>query len=134
LAVTDLAALMVTVQVVPEAASQPVQPLNRERKSGETLRVTTVSEMKETVQLDPQSIWLELAGLDVEVTRPFPNPTGLALFTVSGKVLVNVAVTVLAAFMVTVQVAPETVSHPSQPVNADPLAAVAVKVTTVPTS
>jgi hypothetical protein len=36
--------------------------------------------------------------------------------------------------MVRVQVAPEMVSHPSQPVNADPLAAVAVKVTTVPTS
>jgi len=33
---------MVTVQVVPETASQPLQPLKRERKSGVALSVTTV--------------------------------------------------------------------------------------------
>ncbi|HYS08404.1 MAG TPA: hypothetical protein VEP66_06655 [Myxococcales bacterium] len=46
----------------------------------------------------------------------------------------NVAVTDLAAFIVTVQVAPETESHPVQLVKLDPVAGVAVKVTTVPTS
>ena len=84
--------------------------------------------------MDPQSIWLELAGLDEEVTVPFPIPKGLALSTVRGNVLVNVAVTVLSASIVTVHVAPETMSHPFQPVKADPLAGVGVKVTTVPTS
>jgi hypothetical protein len=41
LAVTDLAAVMFTVQVVPEAASQPLQPVKRER-NGVAVRVTTV--------------------------------------------------------------------------------------------
>jgi hypothetical protein len=42
LAVTDLAELMVTVHVAPETASQPLQPLKRERRSGFAVRVTTV--------------------------------------------------------------------------------------------
>jgi hypothetical protein len=40
--VTDLAELMVTLQVVPEAESHPLQPLKRERKLGVAVRVTTV--------------------------------------------------------------------------------------------
>ena len=39
---TDLAAVMVTVQVVPEAESQPFQPLKSESKSGVAVSVTTV--------------------------------------------------------------------------------------------
>jgi len=42
LAVTDLAVLMVTVQVVPETASHPLQPLKMERRSSLTVRVTVV--------------------------------------------------------------------------------------------
>jgi hypothetical protein len=42
LAVTELAELMVTVQVVPETASQPLQPLKRESRSGVAVRVTSV--------------------------------------------------------------------------------------------
>jgi hypothetical protein len=42
LAVTALALLMVTVHVVPETVSHPVQPLKMERKSGVAVRVTTV--------------------------------------------------------------------------------------------
>jgi hypothetical protein len=42
LAVTDLAAVMVRVQVVPETASHPLQPLKVERKSSVTVRVTVV--------------------------------------------------------------------------------------------
>jgi len=45
---------------------------------------------------------------------------------------VNVAVTDFAAFIVIVQ--PETESHPLQPPKLDPLAALAVRVTTVPLS
>jgi len=40
--VTDLAALMVRVQVVPEAVSQPSQPMKMERKLGVAVRVTVV--------------------------------------------------------------------------------------------
>jgi len=45
-----------------------------------------------------------------------------------------VAVTALAAFIVAVQVTPETVSHPLQPVKMDPVAGLAVRVTGVPLS
>ncbi len=81
----------------------------------------------------PQLIWLGLAGLEVEVTVPSPMPKGLALVTVSAKrSRLKVAVTDLAAFMVTVQVVPEAVSHPLQPAKAEPTAGAAVRVTTVP--
>ena len=46
----------------------------------------------------------------------------------------KLAVTDLAAFMVTVQVVPETASHPLQPVKMDPVAGLAVRVTGVPLS
>jgi hypothetical protein len=84
--------------------------------------------------VDPQLIWLLLAGLELEVTVPLPSRR-LDFLTESVNVwTTKVAVTVLAAFMVTVQVAPDAVSHPVQPVWTDPAAAVAVSVTTVPTS
>jgi hypothetical protein len=70
----------------------------------------------------------------VEVTVPLPVKS-LVFPTERLKVCrLNVAVTDLAALMVTVQLAPETVSHPIQPVWVDPAAAVAVRVTTVPLS
>jgi hypothetical protein len=131
---TDLAALTVTVQLVPETESHPVQPLKTERKSGATLSVTTVSKSKRTEQVEPQLIWLGLAGLDVEVTVPFPLSKTLDLVTVSENLCrVKVAVTDLAALMVTVQEVPATVSHPSQRLKLDPVAGAAVSVTAVPT-
>jgi len=42
LAVTDLAAVMVTVQVLPETASHPLQPLKMEGRVAATVRVTVV--------------------------------------------------------------------------------------------
>ena len=45
---------------------------------------------------------------------------------------VKLAVTVRAAFIVTVQAVPETESHPVHPPNAEPLFAAAVSVTVVP--
>jgi len=68
----------------------------------------------ETEQADPQLIWLGLAGLELEVTVPLPVKS-LALLTVMGNVCrVKMAVTDLAAFMFTVQVLPDTESHPFQ--------------------
>jgi hypothetical protein len=66
-----------------------------------------------------------------EVTVPLPVP---ALLTVSVNVVVwrvKVAATVVGAFIVTVQ-GPVPVQPPLQPVKVDPLAALAVRVTTVP--
>jgi len=79
-------------------------------------------------------IWLGVGGLELEVTVPLPLRS-LVFWTVRVDLCrVKVAVTDLAAFMVTVQVAPETVSHPLQLVKLDPVAGVAVRVTTVPLS
>src|SRR5437867_1164460 len=64
----------------------------------------------------------------VLVTVPAPVP---ALETVSAKVGVNVAVTAEAVVRVTVQ-GPVPVQVPLQPVKTDPVAGVAVRVTTVP--
>ena len=61
------------------------------------------------------------------MTVPLP-----ALLTVSAKVwVVKVAVTVVAALMLTVQV-PVPVHAPLQPLKVEPAAGVAVSVTTVP--
>jgi hypothetical protein len=56
--------------------------------------------------------------LETEVTVPFPRrPNKPALLTVRGNVCkVKVTVTDLAEFMVTVQVVPETESHPAHAV------------------
>ena len=81
----------------------------------------------------PQLIWLGLLGLELEVTVPLPRPRALVLLTVRGKrCRVKVALTDVAAFMVTVQVAPDTESHPLQAVYVDPVVGVAIRVTTVP--
>ena len=61
-----------------------------------------------------------------------PNPD---LDTVSGYVCVwilNVAVTLLVSFMVTLQVVPMTESHPLQPKKIESLAAAGVRVTLMP--
>src|SRR5207245_1155461 len=83
-------------------------------------------------QVLPQLIWVGLAGLELEVTVPLPTPRGLAFWTARVNLCrVKVAVTDLAALMVTVQVAPETESHPLQLVKLDPVAGAAVRVTEV---
>ena len=65
--------------------------------------------------MGPQLIWLGLLGLEVAVTVPLPVST-FVLVTESGNLCsVKVAVTDLAALIVvTVQVLPETESHPLQ--------------------
>src|SRR5438445_731439 len=101
-AVTDLDAFMVTVQVVPETVSQPLQP----------------------PKVDPP--------LALAVSVPLPVPPLLTVRV--NRCTLKVAVTDLDAFMVTVQVMPETVSQPLQPPKVDPPLALAVSVTIVPLS
>src|SRR2546425_209617 len=83
---------MVTVQVVPDAESQPLQPLKMARRSGVTSRVTTVPKVYETAQVAPQLIWLPLSGLEVEVTAPMP-----ALAFAAARVAVTVRLFALVA-------------------------------------
>jgi hypothetical protein len=65
---------MVTVQAVPETVSQPVHPRKTLPNAGVAVSVTTVSRRYEPEQVVPQSIWVALSGLDVEVTVPLPIP------------------------------------------------------------
>src|SRR5262249_56654193 len=96
------------------------------------VRVATVPVSCEAEQLVPQLICVGPGGLELEVTVPLPVP---ALPTVSAKLWrLKMAATDLAVLMVTVQVVPETASHPLQRSKVDPVSACAVRVTTVPLS
>ena len=126
-AVTARAALMRTVHVVPDTESHPLQPLSR--RAGLAVSVTTVSIVYCSEQSPPQSM---PCGLDVTLPWLAARPP---LFTVSvNRFKSNVALTVVAALTVTVQVAPDTESHPVHPANVDRLSGVGVNVTAVPTS
>jgi len=86
------------------------------------------------VQLDPQLICLGLLGLEVAVTVPLPVRS-FVLVTMSGNFFsVKTAATDLDELSVTVQLEPETESHPVQLVKSEPVAGAAVRVTTVPLS
>jgi len=70
----------------------------------------------------------------LEVAVPLPVPARLTVRVKRWLDGLKVALTDFAAVIVTVHVAPETVSHPLQPLNVDPLPGAAVSVTTVPRS
>ena len=124
-AVTVVAALIATVHVVPETVLHPLQLANVDPPAALAVRVTLVPLSYGSEQSAPQLI---PAGL--EVTVPLPLPVLVTVSTKRGGS--KVAVTVFAAFMVTVHVAPETVLQPLQPANVDPPEALAVRVTLVP--
>jgi hypothetical protein len=125
-AVTVCAAFMVTEQVLAVPVQPPLQPVNVEPAAGVAVRVTAVPLANGAVQVVPQ-----LIPVGALVMVPVPAPV---LLRVSEKVWsANVAVTVCAAFMVTVHVVPVPVQPPPlQPVNVEPAAGVAVRVTAVP--
>src|SRR5207237_514574 len=98
-----------------------------EPDAGVAVNVTTMPVSYEAEHVAPQSM---PAGLDVTVPLPVP-----ALLTDSGNVWrVKVAVTVVAALIVTLHVPVPVQPPPLQPANNEPDADVAVNVTTVPAS
>jgi hypothetical protein len=122
-AVTDLAALMVTAQVLSVPEQAPPQPLKTVPNGGTlAVSVTGVPLIKESEQVVGQLI---PAGL--LVTMPLPSPLTV---TDSGYMTLKLALTDLAAFIVTLQV-PVPEQAPPQPVKL-PVLALAVSVTTVP--
>jgi hypothetical protein len=133
-AVTDLAASIVTAQVDAVPVQAPVQPVNVEPGADVAIKVTLVPTgtlaMQELAALVPVKRTLQ-EKLGSNVTMPPAVPT---VVTVRGNVVeANVAVTDLAAFIVTVQVRPVPLHAPPQPVNAEPLSGAAVSVTLAPT-
>jgi len=123
--VTDVAAFIVTVQVAVPAQPPPLQPVKVEPAAGVVVRVTAVPVVKEVEQVAPQEI-----PTGALVTVPVPAP---ALDTVSAKEdCMKVAVTEVAAVIVTVQVPVPVQPPPLQPAKVEPAAGAAVKVTAVP--
>jgi len=118
---------MLTVQVpVPEHA--PLQPLNVDPVAGVAVRVTLVPLVNEATQVVPQAM---PAG--ALVTVPLPAPDFVTVRAKDdGSVSVNVAVTDVAALTVTAQTPVPAHPPPLQPENVEPVAGVALKVTTVP--
>ena len=103
----------------------PLQPENMHPVCGAVVSLTAVPPVKEAVQVGPQ-----LIPAGVEVTVPSPVPV---LLTVRlGAVELKVAATAVTAVMVTVQAPVPEQPPPLQPEKFDPLAGLAVKVTTVP--
>src|SRR5450755_2440839 len=124
-AVTDFAALIVTLQV-PVPVQAPLQPANVDPAATLAVSVTTVPLLKLALQVPGQLIPVGLL-----VTVPVLVP---ASETVSGNVVtdvLNVAVTDFAALIVTLQ-APVPVHAPLQPAKVEPEPTAWVRVTTVP--
>ena len=125
MAVTVVAAEIVTVQVLVPEQPPPLQPLKVEPAAGAAVSVTAVPLVKLAAQVAPQVI---PAGALVTVPLPVP-----AAVTVSVKVWsVKVAVTVVAAETVTTHDPVPVQPPPLQPLKIEPAAGVAVSVTAVP--
>lgn len=123
---TAFAAVMLTEQVVDVPEHAPDQPPNVLPEVGAAVRVTLWPAVKEAEQVAPQ-----LMPDGLLVTVPLP-----VLVTVSTYVgcddKPNVAVTLLAASIVTLQVPVPLQPPPLQPVNVLPEPGLAVKVTPAP--
>jgi hypothetical protein len=124
-AATDVAALIVTVQGPVPVQPPPLQPKNVEPAAGVAVKVTAVPLVKPVEQVVPHEM---PAG--ALTTLPLPVPDGV---TVSAKDdCTKLAVTDMAALIVTVQGPVPVQPPPLQPENVEPAAGVAVKVTAVP--
>ena len=127
-AVTDCAALIVTVQM-PVPVHAPLQPPKVEPAAGVAVRVIGVPLSYTAEQFAAVSGQSKRPALEDTLPRPVP-----ALATVRMNVCgLKVAVTDRAALMVTVQM-PVPVHAPPQPPKVEPAAGVAVRVTGVPLS
>ena len=124
-AVTDRAAAIVTLQVVPVAESQPVQPAKAEPASAAAVSVTAAPVLKEALQVVPQ-----LIPPPVTVPAPLPPFTTVSAW-VTGRSS-KVAMTDRSTAIVMSQVVPVAESQPVQPAKTEPASAVAVSVTAVP--
>src|SRR5437773_1471383 len=124
-AVTEVAAFRVTMQVPVPEQPPPLQPVKVELASGVAVKVTAVPLANGAAHVAPQAM---PAGLLATVPAPTP-----ALVSVRVKdCTANVAVTEVAAFRVTMQVPEPEQPPPLQPVKVELASGVAVSVTAVP--
>lgn len=125
-AVTVAAAVRLTVQVPVPVQPPPLHPANVEPALAEAVRVTLVPSRKLAEQVEPHEM---PAGDEVTVPTPVPVRATESVYCVGS----NVAVTVVAAVMLTAQV-PVPLQPPLHPVKVEPGLAVAVNATTLPSS
>src|SRR5438046_6678916 len=117
-AVTERLSFIVSVHVVAVPLHAPPQPLNRACVPGVAVSVTVAPTLKLAEQPDPQSM---PKGLLVTVPPAEPREVTVNVTEIG----VNVAVTVVAALTVTVQLPVPLHPPPLHPANADPATAVA---------
>lgn len=119
-AVTEDAAVRLTVQVVAVPVQPPLHPVRLEPGAGDAVSVTELPTSKAPTQAAPHEM---PAGVDVTVPEPVP-----AFATVSSAALrVKVAVTVVAVVTSTTQ-APVPVQPPLQPAKVELWSAAALNV------
>jgi hypothetical protein len=127
----NVAVTVVFAVIVTEQAAVPVQapdhPAKVDPAAGVAVRLTVAPLSKFAEQLVPQ-----LIPEGVLVTVPAPVPAGVTVRVNEAPAVLNVAVTAVFAFIVTVQLA-VPVQAPDQPANVDPVPGVAVRVTLEPT-
>jgi hypothetical protein len=111
-AVTVLAVFMVTVQSAPATDVHPVHFVNTEPAAGVALTTAGALGGKPAWQS-----WPQLMALPTPAIVPPAPPTRESV--TFRRLLAKVAVTVLAADIVTVQTLPLTAVQPTQPVNAE---------------
>ena len=85
-AVTEVAAVIVTVQVPVPVQPAPLQPVKVEPAAGAAVRVTTVPLVKEVEQVAPQAM---PAGALVTVPAPAPALVNVSVNDCSAKVAVT---------------------------------------------
>jgi hypothetical protein len=117
---------MVTTQLPVPVQPPPAQPVKRDPEAAEAERVTIVPSSYSELHVEPQSI-----PATSEETDPDPEPS---FATVSVYSAAKVAVTLLAAFIVTTHVPVPEQPAPDQPVKREPELAFAATVTTAPSS
>jgi len=122
-AVTFRAAVMLTTHW-PVPVQVPSQPVKVEPVPALAVRVTDVPKLKSSVQSPGQAM---PAG--ILFTLPLPFPSVLTVRRCWSRV--KVAVTAIAAVIVTVQM-PDPTHDPDQPLKVEPTSEMAVRVTTVP--
>jgi hypothetical protein len=126
-AVTASAALIVTEHVPVPVHPAPLQPANVDPVVAAAVSTTTCP----LVKLAEHVGWHAMpTGL--LVTVPVPVPASVTASVKFVTVVLNVAVTVSAALIVTEQVLVPVQPAPLHPANVDPVAAAAVSTTTCP--
>jgi len=121
-----LAEFTVTIHILANTEVHPVQLVKVELEAGRAVRVIEVPELYDSVQSAPHAI---PTGRDEII--PVPVPVFLAVSVYFGSV-VKVAVTILAAFIVTTHVVPSVLVHPVHPVKADHVLGRAMRVASDP--